>query len=309
MNQILFTGDEIAREPVKKQKKVLPIKSITIFYAICVIILGGCIIGGSIYAKNRINETIEASIQPEITIERDEENNTIKIGVTHIRGISTLSYKWNDGGEQIIDAQNKTEVSTIVDLIGGENKLKIVVTEENGSTKTIEKVFVAGNLPELTLEAVANGVKITATSEEIIDYIQYKWDDEDIQKIEVGKTEYEGIINAPQGEHLLTIEVVDINKLKAKKEQKVIGDTEPTLNVTQQIVDGKSVFSIDVQDDEAITKLEYVHNGGEQQTIELNAQTYHYDIVMIEGETNTLIVRATNKNGLAKTRKVKFDNF
>ena len=37
MNQILYTGDEVIREPVKKQKKVLPVNTIVIFYAISII--------------------------------------------------------------------------------------------------------------------------------------------------------------------------------------------------------------------------------------------------------------------------------
>ena len=40
VNQILITGDEVIREPVKKEKKVLPINTIVIIYAISVIILG-----------------------------------------------------------------------------------------------------------------------------------------------------------------------------------------------------------------------------------------------------------------------------
>ena len=61
MNQILITGDEVIKEPVKKQKKVLPIKSIAAFYAICTIILGICMITGSVYANAKINESVEAS--------------------------------------------------------------------------------------------------------------------------------------------------------------------------------------------------------------------------------------------------------
>ena len=40
----------------------------------------------------------------------------------------------------------------------------------------------------------------------------------------------------------------------------------------------------------------------------VNDTKYHNDLVMTEGETNTLIVTVTNKNGLQKTLRVKFDN-
>ena len=265
-------------------------------------------ISGSVYARGKINETVEASIQPELQIERDDENNTIKIVATHIRELTNLTYQWNDDEEVVIEGKNQKNISTTIDLIGGENLLKIAVTEKNGQTKKIEKTFVAGNIPEITLEAVSNGVKVTATSEVKISYVQYNWDEEEIQKVEVGANEYEGIINAPKGEHLLKIEVVDENNMIAKKEQKVIGDTEPTVNVQSKLVNGKATFVIDVEDDENIKTLEIIHNGGEKQIINVNEKTYHHEVIMTEGEVNTIIVTAINQNNLSKTRRIKFEN-
>lgn len=310
MNQILVTGDEILTEKVKKvknPKKVLPINGIVIFYAISIIILGICMISGSVYAKGKINETVEANIRPEITVDRVNDS-TLQISVIHIRGIKTVTYKWNDEQETTINGNNRKDISETIDLIGGENTLKITATEENGQTQTFEKTFIAGNIPEIKLEAVANGVKIIASSEEKIDYVQYSWDDGKMQKIEVGEKQYEGIINAPKGEHILKIEVVDVNEMKARKEQKVVGDTEPTVNVRTELVNGKIAFIIDAEDDENLKTIEITHNGGEKQVIEVNEKTYHKEVIMTEGEKNTLIVTAINENNLPKTRRVKFDN-
>ena len=100
MNQILYTGDEQVTERVapnvKKQKKLLPINGIIVFYAISIIILGICIISGSVYANAKINETIEAGIKPNITVERNDDNNTIDIKVSHIRKLKSLIYSWNN---------------------------------------------------------------------------------------------------------------------------------------------------------------------------------------------------------------------
>ena len=96
MNQILITGDEIVKKPVKKQKKVLPIKTIVAFYAICTIILGICMITGSVYASGKINAVVEASKKPIISIERNDEDNTIVISVEHVREMKTVTYRWNE---------------------------------------------------------------------------------------------------------------------------------------------------------------------------------------------------------------------
>ena len=310
MNQILITGEEKVKEKVKvkKEKKVLPVNVIVSFFAISIIILGICMISGSVYAKDRINEVVEASAKPQVDINRNDDDNTVEINVTHIRGITKIAYRWNEEEETVIDGKNRKNIAETIDLIGGKNTLTVAITEENGQTVTYEKTYTVGNIPEIKLEAVSNGVKLTATSEAKISYIVYTWDDGEEQKIEAGDTTYEGIINAPKGQHTLKIEVVDENNMKAKKEQKVVGDTEPTLNIKPYYVDGKVAFVINAEDDEKITKVEITHNGGTKQTIDVNDKTYHKDLIMTTGETNTLIVTVTNINGLTKTLRVKFDN-
>lgn len=308
MNQILVTGDETVINENIRPKKVLPINTVVIFFAISIIILGICIISGIIYSKNKINEQVEANTKPTVDISRNDENNTIEISVQHIRGITSISYAWNDEEATVIKGQNRKQLKEEIDLIGGENTLQISITEENGQTVTYKKTYTVGNIPEIKLEAVANGVKIISSSDVEIDYVQYTWDDGEIQKIEVGEKQYEGIINAPQGEHLLKIEVVDKNKMIGKKEQKVVGDTEPTVNIATQEINGKHTFVIDAEDDENIKTMSIIHNGGEKQIIEINDKTYHHEITMTENEANTLIITVTNKNDLEKTRRVRFYN-
>lgn len=311
MNQILDTGEEKLRKKVnktKKVKRVLPVNVIVVFFALGIIILGICMISGSVYAKDKINEVVLASAKPQVDITRNDDDNTVEINVNHVRGIARIAYKWNNDEETVIDGNNRKNISEKIDLIGGENTLTVTITEENGQSVTYEKKYQVGNIPVIKLEAVSNGVKLTATSEAKIENIIYNWDEGEEQKIEVGNTSYEGIINAPKGKHILKIKVVDENKMEAKKEQEVVGDTEPTVTVKPQFVDGKVAFVIEASDDEKLEKIEITHNGVAKQTEEINGTTYHKDIIMTTGETNTLIVTATNLNGLTKTVRVKFDN-
>ena len=311
MNQILITGEEKVKEKVKvkKEKKVLPVNVIVSFFAISIIILGICMISGSVYAKDRINEVVEASAKPQVDINRNDDDNTVEINVTHIRGITKIAYRWNEEEETVIDGKNRKNIAETIDLIGGKNTLTVAITEENGQTVTYEKTYTVGNIPEIKLEAVSNGVKLTATSEAKISYIVYTWDDGEEQKIDVTEKKYQGVINAPKGLHTLKIEVVDSNNMKAKKEQAVVGDTEPTLTDSPQLVNGKATFVIDASDDEGITTMEITHNNGAKKVINVNDKTAHQEVVMTEGETNYLIVTVTNVNGLSKTIRHKFDNF
>ena len=129
----------------------------------------------------------------------------IEINVNHVRGIARIAYKWNNDEETVIDGNNRKNISEKIDLIGGENTLTVTIAEENGQSVTYEKKYQVGNIPVIKLEAVSNGVKLTATSEAKIENIVYNWDEGEEQKIEVGNTSYEGILNAPIGKHILNI--------------------------------------------------------------------------------------------------------
>lgn len=313
MNQILDTGEERVIEPVakkiEKQKKVLPINGILIFFAISIIILGICMVIGGKYSKDKINAEAEASIKPQISLERNDDDNTITILVTNIKEIKEVTYRWNEEEIIMIDGKSRKNIVEKIDLINGENTLKVTATGENGQKVNLEKKFTyINNVPNIELEAVANGVKVIATSDEIIEYVQYGWDDGEMQKVEVGKEKYEGIINTPKGKHTLKIEVVNTSGGKANEERVIVGDTEPTVNIESKLVDGKITFVIDIEDDEKIETIEITHNGGEKQIIEVNDKTYHKEVIMTEGELNTILVKAINLNGLTKTRGVKFNN-
>ena len=308
MNQILITGDEqiqIKETPKRKEKKVLPVNVIIRFFAISIIILGICIVSGSVYARDQINKTVLASKTPEISVERNDEDNTILINVTHIRKLKTVTYKWNDEEEVAIDTRNQAYTNELIKLIGGENTLTVYAVDESGKEQRLIKKFMAGNIPKIDIDAVDNGVQVNTSSDDIIDYIEYSWDYGDVQKIEVREKQYEGIINAPRGKHMLRIEVVTENNMKAELEKEVIGDTEPTVNVQSLSVNNKPTFVIDIEDDEGITTVSIIHNGGEKQTINVNAKTFHQEVQMVENEENTIIITATNINGLEKTRRIR----
>lgn len=314
MNQILVTGEEYTKKAKKAkvpkqrgEKQVLGINGIIIFYAISIIILGICMISGSVYAREKINETVEANTKPSVNVIRNDDNNTIEISISHIRGIKALAYKWNNEEETVIQGNNQKTLKTTIDLLGGTNTLTVKVTEENGQTVTYSNKYTAGNLPEITLGAVANGVKVTITSEEQIDYVTYRWDDGEEQKITVGDTKYEGTINAPKGQHTLKIEAVDINNVKAVKEQKVVGDTEPIIKLSANIIDGKLMFIIDVEDDEQITTVEITHNNEAKQVFSVNDKTFHKEIEIVQGN-NELKVTAYNINKLQAEQVGIFNN-
>ena len=315
MNQILVTGGENERiyktqktQKIKKEKKPLSKKTIVIIYAISIIILGICIIIGSIYSKEKINKTVESATKPTVDIVRNDDNNTLEIQVNHIRGITKLEYWWNSEEATTINGNNQKQITETIELLGGTNTLTLQITEENGQTVKYSKQYTVSNIPTIELEAVSNGIKIISTSESEIEYIRYNWDNGENQEIQVGNTAYEGIITAPMGSHTLTIEVVDINGKKASKIQQVVGATEPTIKITANYLsNGKVGFIIEATDEDQIATVELTLNDGTPQTIEVNDKTYSGEVEMVSGE-NRLKVVVKNRSGIEKVQGAKFVN-
>ena len=315
MNQILVTGGESDKiyktqktQKVRKEKKPLSKKTIVIIYALSIIILGICIILGSVYSKEKINETVEANTKPTIDIVRNDDNNTLEISVNHIRGITRLDYWWNNEETTTINGNNQKQLTETIELLGGTNTLTLEVYEENGQKVRYGKEYTVSNIPTIELEAVSNGIRIISTSESEIDYITYNWDNGENQEIQVSEKEYEGIITAPMGPHTLTIEVVDINGKKASKIQQVVGATEPTIKISAAYLSNGSVgFVIEATDEDQITTVELTLNDGTPQTIEVNDKTYSGEVEMVAGE-NRLKVVVKNRSGIEKTQGARFVN-
>ena len=308
MNQILITGEEISKQ-TKKEKKLIEINKVVLFFALCIIILGGCIIFAGIYSKIKTNQTVEANTKPVVQIEQNDNNNTVDIKINHIRGIKEIKYKWNNEEETIINGNNQTNISEQIELIGGENTLTVTVVDENNQTVSYQKEYAVGNIPQIELEAVSNGISVKIKCEDDnIENIKYSWDNEEEQIINVNNTEYEGIINAPKGQHTLYIVATTTEGIEATKSQLVVGDTEPTLNIKADIINGKLAFIVDAEDDEEISKVEIIFNEGETQVINVNEKTYHNEIQMTDGILNKLMVTVYNVNGLESTLGAVFNN-
>lgn len=307
MNQILITGEEINKE-TKKEKKVVEINKIVIFFAVCITILGICIVFAGIYSKIKTNQTVEANTKPVVQIEKNDSNNTVDIKINHIRGIKEIKYKWNNEEETIINGNNQKDIFEQIELKGGKNTLTVTVVDENNQTVSYQKEYTVGNIPQIKLEAVSNGIKVMINCEDTIQNIKYSWDNENEQKIDINDTVYEGIINAPKGQHTLYIVATTTEGIEATKSQLVVGDTEPTLNIKADIINGKLSFVVDSEDDEQITKVEIILNEGETQVIDVNDKTYHKEIEMTDGILNKLMVTVYNVNGLKSTLGASFNN-
>lgn len=294
MNQILYTEN-------KKNNGPVDIKTILKIFAICMLIFGIALAGVGVYALYKDSQKPQSPevIEPKISVENNGDD-TITIIVKHEKQIKNIKYIWNQEEEQIIEVEEgKTSLQKVIDIPIGTNNLKVIVEDIDGQIKEYEGKFVAEEDPKITIAAEGTNIKATFTATNKISYITYRWDEEEEQKVEVGDTIFEQLIEIPQGLHTLTIIAVDINNKTTTKQQEVNGVTKPELTVK---TDGQN-FIIDAKDDEKLEKVEFILNG-QGYRININDKTFNYTYPLQDGE-NKLEVTVYNSNGLTETFKAK----
>ncbi len=304
MNQILAV-----EKPQGKRKHKSGIQSILTVFAVILMIFGLGLTSSGGYAfykslSNNVDNNIvsSSSSKPVITIER-ESASTINIVVTHDKAIANVTYTINDEEPVQIDGNNKTEIKQEVELPVGSSTINITAKDINGISSSYESKTDVEEKPTITLEQVEGKIKATATSKINIDYIMYYWDENeaDAKQFTVNDVKTETLIDVLEGTHTLNVVAVDTNGNKTTKQQEVIGDNKPELEVK---TNGK-VFRIISSDDESLAKIEYSLNSSETQTEEINQKEYQKDLELINGK-NTLTVTVYNSNGLIATTTVEY---
>ena len=304
MNQILAV-----EKPQAKRKHKSGINSILTVFAVILMIFGLGLTSSGGYAfykslsSNVDNNAVSSSSsKPVITIER-ESASTINIVVTHDKAIANVTYTINDEEPVQIDGKNQKEIKQEVELPVGSSTINITAKDVNGISSSYESQTEVEEKPTITLEQVDGKIKATVTSKINIDYIMYYWDENeaDAKQFTVNDVKTETLIDVLEGTHTLNVVALDTNGNKTTKQQKVIGDNKPELEVK---TNGK-VFRIISSDDEALAKIEYSLNSGEVQTEEINQKEYKKDLELANGK-NTLTVTVYNSNGLIATTTVEY---
>mgnify|MGYP004463795237 FL=1 len=311
MNQILDTGDEQfknnnknygsynqkTRQKVYKEKSVIEINKIVIFFAISILILGICIIAGSVYAKDKINKNVEENATPVVNFSFNEEESTVDISVHHVKGISQISYILNNQDEKVINANSQQDITTTINLEGGKNKIVVNAIDVNNHIVEYEREYTVGNLAEISLENIDNAVKMTIKSEEKIKLITYSWDEGQEENINVDSTEYTGKITAPKGKHTLNIVVLDEKNVKTEKTQVVIGATAPqiTIQATKKL-DNKIYYIVTVKDETILKNVKIILDNEEKVNVTVNSNEYVTEVEMKSNSDNKLSVEASNEN-------------
>ena len=302
MNQILMT--EAVNKNAKNKSRVSNSSDITAvvrFFAIIIMVFGLALSGSSAFGMvQNIQENKNKSI-PVVSAQRN--GNSVKITVKNDIGIKTIKYSWNDSTETVVQGRNKNQVETTINIIPGNNKLNMTVIDSNNGTTTYVKNYVQEEKdttePVITVQNEDPRIKITVTDDTALDYIIYKYGDNEEVKIEASEddpTKIEGYIdNVLETQVTLKIEAVDKAQNFATKEQQVKGATKPKIEVVSDPTD-QSYLIIRASDNEGLRMVVFYINEDEYKTdpnTSLNMKNFEYRQKVPKGET-TIKVHAYN---------------
>lgn len=321
MNQILSTE---MNKNKSTNSNVIDIKKIIMFFSIVIIAFGIAITVKSIIStvSNTKNNIKVEQTAPEVEMEQGEDE--IKLIANHDKPITKIVYCWNDGQEITINGNNRTSITQTIALPDGTNKLTVKITDEIQSVATIEKTFTKIEAEiSLSFSLVENKIKITATDTQEMDYIMYKWNNEQLTKVEleentedIKKLEVE--VEIPEGLNTLTVIATNKSGKSKTKTQEIEGIASPKITLQQ---DGEYII-INAKDENIITLINYTlnnqayrinftvhdadyYNAIEGLSVKTNSQgkiiEMEYRQLMTEKGQNIINITVENKKGAQAT--------
>lgn len=238
-------------------------------FAICMIMFALALISSGVYSYMKNQDFDEQALQEQKTtakIVAEEAEGKVQIVVSHDKNIRQLIYSWNGQKENKVQGEGTT-LEKIIDLPAGNNNLLIKVIDEDDVESTFEKSFESDSgvdiiNPEIKLEVKDSKLVITAKDETALDFITYRWNDDEEKKLipeDDDKKTIQKELEIKKGSNDITIVAVDSNNNTTTETKTFVGVTNPEIVIVLS-ADGSSL-DITCKHEVGIKKVEYTLNG------------------------------------------------
>lgn len=178
-----------------------------------------------------------------ISVERSKSDDTKAIiKVSHDKAIEKVIYTWDNDKDIINKGNGQPTMEVEISLPAGTHTLTVKVTDIDGNDTVYDEEIYSENgedkvNPEIktTVDQATKEIVITATDDTELDYVTYRWNNEEEQKQEADPENPKEIkfnIEIPKGTNDLTIIAVDKNKNSTSKTDKYTGVTKPEIKLT-----------------------------------------------------------------------------
>ncbi len=290
-------------------------KVVKIFAIFLVIFALGLLISGGIgIYKNKQTKKSSGNTPTyaKITAEQNEQGNKVTITVTHDKAIEEMFYSWNTSAERSVKGTGEKTLTEEIDVPAKTNTLHVKVIDVDGIETSYEHEFTAEDgldiiPPKISLDHVDSDstdklkkLKITAPDESTIDFITYRWNEEEEIKVEAEQQNQKEIvieIDILKGKNNITVVAVDSSNNTTIETKSFNALTKPEVLVNQS-PDGSQLI-VQASHENGIAKIYYTMNGQEfmQEYPEGERATdLEFHPVLYEGY-NRFILTVTSSDG------------
>lgn len=307
MNQILSTNND-------NNYNKTDTKKIIVIFCIACILIALVIIAVAIISRN-INKG--EYVIPQIEIKRQEEKE-VTIQVTCEDGINYVLYTWNEEKDNKVNLNGSKSFERIISIPeNSSNTLKIEAVSSNGIECIKQEEFeldIDSNKPTIDEMTVSGStLHIEASDDNGINYMAYKWEDEDERKISADEDDNKKItadINIKRGTYKLTVKVIDISGNKEEVSKLITGVNQPEISAIKL---GDKV-KVTVTHDMGFKRIEYLINDDlyvydeNYSKYDKNKTIMELEFLLNEGK-NVIKVNAYSLEKLSNDEEEKLQNY
>ena len=163
------------------------------------------------YENNSIN----------LTLEKDENSNNIKVVATSSVGIAYISYYWDDE-EAVKYESNDVKAQTLIEVREGTHTLNVKAVDLNGEEKTKSQKITGSYKPEVTVETDGEYFNIVAKDADNISKVELTVNGGEMQTETVNSAQYIKDIKLEDGWNTLIVTVYNSSGLSDQAKVKYL---------------------------------------------------------------------------------------
>lgn len=317
MNQILsmqqsqMSGQKLPKQKKAKKEKQINygrpsdkanIVSIVRVFCVLIILFGLVLVGDATYGIMNSRP----KLRDNVNVTANAIGSNVTINAVGSMPIQSLTYRWNQGEETVVQGNGTVELEAVVQIPTGNNILNMSVIDYYGNKSEFQKQYINeqddSSKPTIEISVSGNMLNITATDETEMSYLTYSWNNGTPTRVDMDttltdKTVLRTSVEVQKGENTLSIVAVDIDGNTNTRTEKIKGANKPTFTVT---ADGTNLV-IKAQDEDGISKVEITVDGITSDTGDepLNLKELTATQAITPGE-HTVTITVTNINGLSE---------
>ena len=317
MNQILsmqqsqMSGQKLPKQKKPKKEKQINygrpsdkanIVSIVRVFCVLIILFGLVLVGDATYGIMNSRP----KLRDNVNVTANAIGSNVTINAVGSMPIQSLTYRWNQGEETVVQGNGTVELEAVVQIPTGNNILNMSVIDYYGNKSEFQKQYINeqddSSKPTIEISVSGNMLNITATDETEMSYLTYSWNNGTPTRVDMDttltdKTVLRTSVEVQKGENTLSIVAVDIDGNTNTRTEKIKGANKPTFTVN---ADGTNLV-IKAQDEDGISKVEITVDGITSDTGDepLNLKELTATQAITPGE-HTVTITVTNINGLSE---------